>query len=129
MPTYLPICCNAQVVRVGPWAASAITLTPRPVYLREPSTCCTGQVGRLGPWADLFIPFNPTSGNRTRPSEHSLTASEGSHGRAVVGYVADRSGPACSGVLQNCVARMRRANLDYIRSTSLPFVTRQPDAA
>ena len=81
------------------------------------------------PTADLLIPFNPTSSNRARPSEHSLTAGQCSHGRVVVGYVPDRSGPASSGTLQNCVARMRRANLDHVRNGRLPVVTRQPDAA
>jgi hypothetical protein len=47
----------------------------------------------------------------------------------VVGYVADRSGPACSGMLQNCVTRMRRTNLDQIRNWRFPIVARQPDAA
>src|SRR5882672_3729234 len=81
------------------------------------------------PTADLLIPFNPTSSNRARPSEHSLTAGQCSHGRVVVGYVPDRSGPASSGTLQNCVARMRRANLDHVRNGRFPVVTRQPDAA
>src|SRR5882672_3359289 len=85
--------------------------------------------GRDGPDADLLIPFNPTSSNRARPSEHSLTAGQCSHGRVIVGYVPDRSGPASSGTLQNCVARMRRANLDHVRNGRLPVVTRQPDAA
>jgi hypothetical protein len=81
-------------------------------------------------WANnLLIPFNPTSSNRARPSEHSLTAGQCSHGRVIVGYVPDRSGPASSGTLQNCVARMRRADLDHVRDGRLPVVTRQPDAA